>query len=54
MTPTDLRAVLYLLPAPVTGVEQLGGPPWSVRYGVRRAVLRRNDPGALSQLRAVR
>ena len=47
MTPTDLRAVLELLPAPVSEIQQLGGPgrPWSVRYGARRAVLRRNDPG---------
>ncbi len=47
MTPTDLRAVLELLPAPVSEIKQLGGPgrPWSVRYSARRAVLRRNDPG---------
>jgi Ser/Thr protein kinase RdoA (MazF antagonist) len=42
----DLQAVLALLPAPVSEIEQLGGPgrPWSVRYGAGRAVLRRNDP----------
>ena len=47
MTPTDLQAVLDLLPAPVSEIEQLGGMgrPWSVRYGARRAVLRRNYPG---------
>lgn len=47
MTFTDLQAVLDLLPARVTEIEQLGGMgrPWSVRYGERRAVLRRNDQG---------
>lgn len=47
MTPADLQAISDLLPAPVSDVEQLGGPgrPWRVRYGGSHAVLRRNDPG---------
>jgi hypothetical protein len=47
MTPTELQALLDLLPTPASEVAQLGGPgqPWSVRYGATRAVLRRNDPG---------
>lgn len=47
MIPADVQAVLGLLPTPVGGIAQLGGPgrPWSVRYGANHAVLRRNDPG---------
>jgi len=46
MIPTELQAVLDLLPNPASEIAQLGGPgrPWSVRYGHTHAVLRRNDP----------